>query len=62
MLIAAAKKQFLNMESRGDWNKVDPRDVQMMALVTHLNAAILAQPSAPTPERRTGGRINSYED
>ena len=62
MLIKAAKKQYLTVESRGDWNKVDPWDAQMMALVMQLNAAKTAQPPAHTPERRTGGRINSYED
>jgi len=62
MLIAAAKKQYLNIELRGDWNKVDQRDAQIMALVTQLNAAKSVQPSDHTPERQTGGRINSYKD
>ena len=59
MLIAVTKKQYLNMESRGDWNKVDPQEAQMMALVTQLNAAKSAQQTAHTPERQTGGRIKN---
>ena len=33
MVISAAKKQYLNMTTTGEWDKLDPRDAQMIALL-----------------------------
>jgi len=37
-LIAAGRTKYTNMESQKLWNKVDPRDAQIMALTTKLKA------------------------
>ena len=36
MIIAAAKKMYLNMIATGEWDKLDPRDAQMIALLTTI--------------------------
>jgi len=36
IIISAAKKQYLNMTTVGDWDKLDPRDAQMIALLTTI--------------------------
>ena len=33
-LITAARSKYNNMDQKGIWNKVDPRDAQIMALTT----------------------------
>ena len=35
-LISLAKQLYINIERRGEWNKVDPKDAQIMALTTAL--------------------------
>ena len=35
-LITAAKSQYTNMEKRGDWTKVDPKDAKILALTTDV--------------------------
>ena len=37
-LIAAGRTKYTNMDSQKLWNKVDPRDAQIMALTTKLKA------------------------
>ncbi len=64
-LIIAARTKYNNMCKKNTWNKVDPRDAQLMALVTEVNElrtnkkglltpAVLATttPSASDPERK----------
>ena len=47
-LIQSAKQQYINISRRGEWNKIDPRDAQIMALTTALKDAKTAAPaSAP---------------
>ena len=36
-IVAAARAKFNNMKVNGDWNKVDPRDAQILALTTQVN-------------------------
>jgi len=42
-LITSSKQQYVNMERRGEWNKVDPKDAQIMALTTALKDAASAK-------------------
>ena len=35
-LIIAARLKFNNMDKKGEWDKVDPREAQMLALVTEV--------------------------
>ena len=37
ILMSAAKTQYTNIERRGEWTKVDPKDAKMMALSTKLD-------------------------
>ena len=36
VIVAAARAKFNNMKVNGDWNKVDPRDAQILALITQV--------------------------
>ena len=47
-LIQSAKQQYINISRRGEWNKIDPRDAQIMALTTALKDSKTAAPS-PAP-------------
>ena len=38
MILETAKKIYLNMITTSDWDKVDPRDAQMIALLTNMKA------------------------
>ena len=37
VIVAAARAKFNNMKVNGDWNKVDPRDAHILALITKVN-------------------------
>ena len=47
-LIMSSKQQYINISRRGEWNKIDPRDAQIMALTTALKDSKTAAP-APAP-------------
>ena len=49
-LIMTSKQQYINISRRGEWNKIDPRDAQIMALTTALKDSKTAAP-APAPSR-----------
>lgn len=38
-LIMSCKQQYINISRRGEWNKVDPKDAQIIALTTALKGA-----------------------
>lgn len=38
-LIMSCKQQYINISRRGEWNKVDPKDAQIIALTTALKDA-----------------------
>ena len=49
-LIISSKQQYFNISRRGEWNKIDPRDAQIMALTTALKDSKTAAP-APAPSK-----------
>ena len=53
-LITSAKQLYTNINARNGWNKVDPRDAQILALTTALeNANTQPRTNKNTPKHRT---------
>ena len=69
MILESAKKMYMNMIATGDWDKVDPRDAQMIALLTSMKAATVQKTNVFTPGKPTSTAPsapsitrNSYEE
>ena len=66
-IIAAARARYNNMEEKGLWDQVDPRDAQIMALVTEVQELKTAHNKAfatDGPSNRSGGNDdrNAFRD
>lgn len=53
-LIVACRTKYNNMHKKGTWDKVDPRDAQMLALTTMVENLKLAEQQRPTPQPSKG--------
>jgi hypothetical protein len=71
MVISAAKKQYLNMADTGKWDKLDPWDTQMIALLTTIKENTERQSQGYDLSKKTargggggsyGGGQNSYDE
>ena len=49
-LITVAKQQYVNIDRRGEWNKVDPKDATILALTTALKDVGTKQPAQSSTE------------
>ena len=55
MVINAAKKMYLNMTATGEWDKLDPRDAQMIALLTTIKENTDRQSQRYDPSKKMAG-------
>ena len=58
-LISATRSKYNNMVDKDIWGKVDPRDVQLLALTTEYNSLVADQKKAATALATNGEANNS---
>ena len=56
-----AKQLYINIERRGEWNKVDPRDAKIMALTTALKDQSETTSDKATTDKKPDGRMTDDE-
>ncbi len=61
-LITMAKQLYVNIDRRSEWNKVDPRDAQIMALTTKLQEKTSTQPLTPVGSNTDSNNAKMTDD
>ena len=63
-ILVLAEERYLDMRERGVWNVTDPKDAEIMALTTKVNALLQAQQTAATAltTSTSGGGSSVGED
>ena len=57
MIIYAAKKQYLKLTATGEWDRLDPWDAQLMALLTIIKENTQRQSQRYNPSRKMTAEV-----